>query len=916
MRHAAGAEGADRSIRVAVVLALRRVRAHSALFAALLGVCLLLAALGTGLVGYLDAQARHAVSEGFDSFPASARQLRFDAPKSDDPEGQSSRALAIIERELTAAGGTGMPVRVTTADAASGDDTLWTVTAVIDQVEPADLPALAVVGDRIETALLNDPDVAVQGVEKSGTLDTHAAALQAEIAPLSAVEPVPLLLVAAIGLVTLAELGRLLEGVRTRETSLLRSRGESAARVGAVTAVETVIVAGIGAMTGAAAALALLATIGSPAPRATPVVAVALAVIVVAVVLVAGIALNSARRTFRRGATDDSGRARRLAAPALVLLLVAAAALSLWRFLQFGSPLSPTAAGAQVDPLAVLAPALCLAGVAVLGLAVLPALATGVEHIAARGEGVRATMVSREVARRVRMIASPFVVIALAGGGLVLAACYQPTWQTAAAVTADLHAGADLVITGAADASAIAAVRGVTAAAPVSLATGTLEDETTVHVSAVPAAGVKAAVSTAQGTVDTARLAKDITFQPPVVALPRGTTGLLASIEWDGVAPDVSAFLIDGSGLVTEIDFAAAGPTSPSVISARLPADGVPRSLVAIDARLSPPSSASFESVVVSGALSGLSADVSGARHPLDLGDAWTLAPGTTVNGQAGASGDLGYSGEVFSTTDLRLQPAAISTTPVVLSRAFARAISAKVGDTPNLDIGVVPGSFPARITDIVDQVPGSPGSRGMLVDLGAMQVAQLRAGWSPAPVHTVWAKSADPAATAARIRTTIDGSRVSGPGLDASAEVLGAVPRALWAGMAGGAILALITLAAVAGELLRLRADEVVVLRALGMPPSALAAMRRLELVLVTLAAIVVALIGGVVTSALTVPGLARAAILDPFAGSIVPLQIDALWLLVVFLGMLAAIAVILLVYGARVRTQAVTLVAAEVTR
>lgn len=898
------------------MLAVRRVRAHSALFAAVFGVCLLLAALGTGLVGYLDAQARQAVLQGFGALPSDAHELRYDAPKSDDPATQTARALAIIDRELTRARGGDLPVRVTTADAESGDDTVWTITADVERIEPADLPALAVVGDRIETALLDDPDVAVQGVEKSGTLDDHAAALQLEIAPLAAVEPVPLLLVAAIGLVTLAELGRLLDGVRRRETSLLRSRGESAARVGAITAAETVIIAGVGTLAGTGAALALLAAIGSSAPRAAPIAAVALAVVAVAVALMTGIALSSARRTFRRGAADDSGRARRLAAPALVLLLVVAAALSLWRFLQFGSPLSPTEAGAEVDPLAVLAPALCLAAIAVLGLAVLPVLAAGVERFAARGPGVRATMVSREVSRRVRMIASPFVVIALAGGGLVLAASYQPTWATASAVTADLHAGADLVVTGVDDASEIAAVPGVAAATPVAPATGTLADETTVHVSAVPAAGLVAAGSTAQGTVDTARLAEDIAFQPPVVPLPEGTTGLTVTVQWSGVAPAVTALVMDRAGLVTEVDFSATG-TSPAAITARLPDDGVKRSLVALDAHLDPPASAAFEPIVILlGSLTRLSTVAAGVSHPLDLGDAWTVAPGTTVNGQVSAFGDLGYSGQIFSSTDVRLQPAQSATTPVVLSRAFARAISAKVGDTPNLDIGVVPGSFPVRVADIVEQVPGSPGNRGLLVDLAAMQVAQLRAGWSPTTVDTVWAKSAEPAATADRIRSTVDGSHVTGPGLDASTEVLSAVPVALWAGMIGGALLALVTLGAVAGELLRLRADEVVVLRALGMPPAELARMRGLELALVVAAAVVVALIGGVVTCLLTVLGLTRAAILDPFAGSTVPLRIDGLSLAVAFAGMLAAIALILFAYGARVRRQAVTLVATESIR
>jgi hypothetical protein len=722
--------------------------------------------------------------------------------------------------------------------------------------------------------------------------------------------------VAAIGLVTLAELGRLLDGVRTREVSLLRSRGESAARVGAITAAEVAVVGGMGAALGVAAALLLLAALGSPAPIAAPIVSVALATVSAAVVLVAGIAYSSARRTFRRGAADDSGRARRLAAPALVLLLIAAAALSLWRFLQFGSPLSPTAAGAQVDPLAVLAPPLCLAAISVLGLAVLPVLAAGVERVAARGEGVRATMISREVARRVRMIASPFVVIAFAGGGLVLAASYQPTWSTASAATAQLHAGADLVVTGAVDTAKVAAVPGVEAATPVSSLTGALQDESAVHVTAVPATGLASAGSTAGGFVDTAQLSRILISTPPAVALPEGATALTTTVTWDGLAPVLSALLIDESGAVTEVDFSSADGGSPAVVSARLPDDGVRRSLVALDARVNPPISSVYDVSDVSGSLAGLGAETAQGLRPVPLGDAWTLSPGTTVNGVVTASGGLGFTGQVYSSTELRMQPPAVTTTPVVLSRAFASAISAKVGDTPNLDIGVVPGSFRAKVVDVVEQVPGSPGSRGMLVDLAAMQVARLRAGGAAGAANEVWVKAADPAATADAIRSSLDGARVSGPGLDASAVVLGAVPVALWVGMLGGVILALITLGAVAGELLRLRADEVVVLRALGIPSRSLAGMRRSELAVVIAAAVVVALIGGAVTSALIVPGLAHAAILDPFSGMAVLFRVDTLVLTVSFVFMAVVSAAILFVYGARVRRQAISMTASEVIR
>jgi len=899
---------------VAIVLAVRRVRAHSALFAALLGVCLLLAALGTGLVGYLGAQARQAVSAGIAALEGSSAELRYDAPTADDAGRQDARARAIIDRELVRAGGPGMPVRVTAAPAANGDDTVWTITPIARQVTPADLPALATVGDRILKALLADAVVGSQGIEKSGTLDEHAAALQVAIAPLAAVEPGPLLLVAAIGLVTLAELGRLLDGVRTRETSLLRSRGASAARVGWTTAAETAVVAGLGAAAGTGVALGVLTAIGSPSTDPVPAASVAVAVVAVAVALVTGVALASARRTFRRGAADETGRVRRLAAPALVLLLVAAAALSLWRFLQFGSPLSPTAAGAEVDPLAVLAPALCLAVVAVAGLALVPVVAAGVERIAARGDGIRATTVAREVSRRVRMIASPFVVIALAGGGIVLAATYQPTWETASTRTAGLHAGADLVVTGTTDVAKVAAVPGVGAAAPVASLSGALQDESTVHVTAVPAAGLVASGTTALGAVDPARLAKDLAAEPAVVPLPATATALTATVAWTGAVPVLTAQLVDASGLVAEAAFSVPS-SSPAVVSARLPGDGVARALVALDAQLQPVG-APGELVEVSGVVSAFSVVAGGEADDLLPTAPWTLSPGTTINGQATASGPLGYAGQLFSATGLRLQPADATAVPVVLSRAFARTISAHVGETPNLDIGVVPGSFPAKVAAIVDQVPGSPGNRGLLVDLRALQVATLRAGGAAVAPTGIWASSADPVATASRIRAAVPGSTVAGPRLGTSVEVLASVPRALWAGMIGGAVLALVALGAVAGELLRMRADEVVVLRALGMPPRRLAGMRRLELGVVAGAAVVVALVGGAATSFLLVPGLARAAVLGPFAGAAVPLHVDALGLGLSLAGVIVAIAAILAGYGAQVRRQAVTLPAAEVTR
>jgi len=897
------------------MIAARRMRAHAALFAAVFGVASVLAMLATGLGGYLDGQAREAVrggltGSGLTDSDGVAVQV-FDVPKVPDAaarEAQRQRGQTLIDTTLVTLGQP--PVTVESGSSDSGNDWVWTVRPDLDRVGPSDVPALAAIAGRVGDALRADTELAPRGAGVEGALDARAREVQTSIAPLAAVRLVPLLFAGAIGVVALAELGRLLVGVRTRETSLLRSRGATATRLAGAASVESALVSLAGGVAGIGIALAFLPLFGPltlPAPFALLVLGV---VVAATVLLIGGRTGQSARLAFRRDTADDTGRVRRLADPLGVALLVGAAAFAVWRFLQLGSPLAPTADGSAVDPLAVLAPVLTVAAVAVVGLALFPLVAGLAERTASRSPGLGGALVGRQLSRRVRMFASPIVLTAIAVGGIVLAASYQATWQDAATRTAALHDGADLVVAGQAESvDDIRRMPGVEGAAPVAVAPMDLDGGGSFDAVAVPAGALAAAGTTAASTdADPVALAAAIQTPLPGPRLPATTTTLRATIDWTGAAPELTAQLVDAEGRVATASFTVdpggtQGQTGASDagtlrVSATVPpttsADGW--ILAGIDVYLRLNTQPGGAPTAVSGAVADLAAGTDLASFPIDPGSEWTLG---ATSSSLSATGRLGYTGSIFSGTTVRLIPPAGPATPVVMSAALAGRLGVTRGQEFSLQSGVVAGPLTATVAEIVPVVPGSSGDLAVLVDLAAAQVQSVRVSGTTAVPDRVWARTADPRTTAAYLHTALPGAQITGAAIDPALAALGAVPRALWAGMAGGVLLAIVALAAVAGELLRLRSDEVAVLRALGTPTRHVARQRMMELVLACAGGALIGALGGVVAATVLVPGLARAAVLDPFAAVPTLLRVDVIGLAVAVAAFAVAVTVVIAVYG-----------------
>jgi hypothetical protein len=285
------------------------------------------------------------------------------------------------------------------------------------------------------------------------------------------------------------------------------------------------------------------------------------------------------------------------------------------------------------------------------------------------------------------------------------------------------------------------------------------------------------------------------------------------------------------------------------------------------------------------------------AGRTIAVGGSWTDYPdvyGTTADqvhtqGISAAFGDLWP--DVSGATQLRLLPSGSTTVPIVISQALADQTGLHVGSTTAME-GQVSG-FQAHVVHSVPLVPGTTGEPALLGDLPTMvrgflatspQLPTALEAWNTSDDVDVDAFTEGRKATVQLPSTAIEGGFV------------GLVAGSLWLGAVGGAVFALLAVAATIATVQRRRRAEVVALRGLGMRASDQARVRIAE----PAAAVVYALIGGavvgVIASLLIVPSVARTS--APSAPPVLPV-VPALdgWALVALLAGVVVCAGILLV-------------------
>ncbi|MEO8094129.1 MAG: hypothetical protein ABI632_04255, partial [Pseudolysinimonas sp.] len=439
----------------------------------------------------------------------------------------------------------------------------WTLVPDARRLTAADLVTITGAWNQIGTEWRGHVPGDFVTLERTGAFTRTALDLGTRVNALHAIEPVVLLLLAAITLVTLAELARLLTTTRSVEIALLWSRGASALDIGRTTAAEAAVAAVVGSVIGTGGAvLALTLLLGPDAARAagTAVWTVPAIVTIAGVLVVAGSAFRSARRQTVRDPSEAGGRARRLAGPGVVILVTAAAVLSVWQLWLYGSPLTPTSGGGtDVDPIAVVAPALILISVVLLALVVFPRVAA-LDEFTTRRAGVARVLAARTVARRLQLVAAPIVVVAVACSTIVFAAGYETTWSNSFQRTSELRAGSAVHASpgypGLSDEQigAIGALPNIDGIAPIDLENLQLGGESGSIVAVTPSA-LRDLATTASGSFDPEAVAEAITAKMPGPVLGIDTTflAMTASVGGFSEPPTVSMKLLDSYGVLHDL---------------------------------------------------------------------------------------------------------------------------------------------------------------------------------------------------------------------------------------------------------------------------------------------------------------------------------------------------------------------------
>ena len=753
----------------------------------------------------------------------------------------------------------------------------WTALPDTAGLTPDRAAVLRATLPNVEPALRDRPELGSSGLAATGDLGATLTRLLAGIGAVRAVAPLPVLVLAFAGLAALTRLATLLGAARRSETTLLRARGASAPRLAGATALEVLVVGVPAAVVGALGAEAVLAlTRPDDARDWASAWLVASVALVAAVVIVAGRAFIDARRPVLRGSGDEVGRAPRTAVAGGALLIAVAAAIALWQFRLYGSPLVTSSSGrVDVDPVAVLAPVLVLLALSLLALGLTGPVGAVLERLAAARPALVPVLPMRQLARRAALYASASFVTMLAVAGLTLTAAFAGAWQSVDRQMSALTAGGEVRVAFAgrdvvrgpdplALVDPFADVDDITADAPVFHGEVRLGSEPATLV----AAPVGELAEVAPG-VGAAAMAGPLAASAEAagVALPEGASTLGVDVTLQAPV-DTAGRVAVSAWLLTEGGAATRTPAGEIEIAA-----GEGR--VAIEL----PDAPGMRLIGLQASLAGASG-VEGVRVGLDgVGFEGTGPEGAALDG-SGSPDDLAVDGPVLLSSAepevrVHLATGGSDPLPVVLADELATRISAEVGDRFAFRVVTGGAELDAVVAGTVPVVPAA-GANAVFADLGALSRAAFDEGGGVPQFGERWLATSDPDRVAGALEADRRSALSATTRADvSSATLIGPAIAALWAGAIGALALAVIALVALASALGSARFGEVVVLRVLGVPAATQSRSRAAELAITIGIAIVVGGLIGSATALLTARELAHAAVAGTPASVQAPLAI-----------------------------------------
>lgn len=679
---------------------------------------------------------------------------------------------------------------------------------------------------------IDDSDVSAT---VTGGLPDRLADLEATRAAADGLLAVAYALLAVTAIVACRQVTALLIEARRAETALLRSRGGSAPAMTAAAAVEGAVAALVGAASGAGGAVAVFTGVDRQPDTGLAVLAAAACVVVTVALVVVATATAVSQSATQRGSRDHRG-----ARKALLIVVLAAAALSIGQFMAYGGPVTVGAGGAtRVDAITSLAPAAALAAGALLGMVAAAPLLRRLERRAAVGPGITPVVPARQLARRLSTFGVTIALTSLAVGFAILVSAVDATQTSLAATSAGVRSGADSRLDLAVEPTADVGVESTTAplmglgnaAAAVVAVPGRVDqgqDEVAFLASSPAIADVARGPWVGEDTADM------------VSALDAGRRGAAIKPGRIEVTVTVSGAPITGDVKITLwlVDSAGQIAVRPIGLVRGPGAEAAERSVTV------PPNARGWRLLALHADATGVDGDATisvgglpGAR-PYDIELVDDKSSGSTVVGR---------------------KPKQL---PVVITSDTAALLQAGTGDTFDLLLPESGFQGTVVVAGVVDTIPGVTAARGIAADLPTLVSYALGSGAAvPAP-DSVWVVSAHPdrvarAATATSVvRTTATNSN-PGPG----ARVVSSALDAWWWAAGAVIVFAALATAAMTTSLSRRRRDELRVLRALGLTPRQQARIRSTELAGAVAAGGLIGLVTGAIAVLLTAGNLARSA-------------------------------------------------------
>jgi hypothetical protein len=274
-----------------------------------------------------------------------------------------------------------------------------------------------------------------------------------------------LLLIGSLQLLLLAAVAvglaaRLLASQREEETALLSARGVARAQLALASLAEAVLLAAAGVAAGALlggrladllmTASGLASVPGREAPRAAgpgvpaglwwPAAAIMVLVIVVMMWPALRPGMPGAARQ-RRGRQAVLGTA---ALAGLDVALIGLGVLAFWELRRYSAVPRLAGGGLGIDPVLSVAPALALAGAALIPLRLVPAAARLLDAASAHGRRLGAALASWQVSRRPLRQGGPVLLVVLAVATGTLALAQHQSWRQSQLDQAAFATGADV----------------------------------------------------------------------------------------------------------------------------------------------------------------------------------------------------------------------------------------------------------------------------------------------------------------------------------------------------------------------------------------------------------------------------------------------------------------------------------------